>query len=148
MRSVLLAGGCGFLGSHLLDRMLERQDVSRIVVLDNLWTGTRANIAHIRDPRVTVVIEDAEKFRSDTLFDEIIHMASPASPPWYMREPLRTITANIGGAINLLDALAPGGRFSFTSTSEVYGDPLVSPQPESYRGMVDCTGPRSRPAGG
>lgn len=143
MRSVLLAGGCGFLGSHLLDRLVQRNDVDRIVVLDNLWTGTRANIAHIRDPRVHVVIDDAERFRSEHRFDEIIHMASPASPPWYMREPLRTITANVGGAINLLGALAPGGRFSFASTSEVYGDPLVSPQPESYRGMVDCTGPRS-----
>ncbi len=143
MRSILLTGGCGFIGSHLLDQLVLRSDVDRIVVLDNLWTGTRANIAHIRDERVSIEIDDVERFTSDTKFDEIIHMASPASPPWYMREPIRTITANIGGAINLLDALKPGGRFSFASTSEVYGDPLVSPQPESYRGSVDCTGPRS-----
>ncbi len=143
MRSVLLTGGCGFLGSHLLDQLILRSDIEQIVVLDNLWTGNRANIAHIRDERVRVEIGDVEKFTSDTKFDEIIHMASPASPPWYMREPIRTITANIGGAINLLDVLKPEGRFSFASTSEVYGDPLISPQPESYRGSVDCTGPRS-----
>lgn len=143
MQAVLLTGGCGFLGSHLLDRLVRRDDVDRIVVLDNLWTGNRANIAHIDDERVLVEIGDVETFASDTRFDEIIHMASPASPPWYMREPVRTITANIGGAINLLKVLKPGGRFSFASTSEVYGDPLISPQPESYRGSVDCTGPRS-----
>ena len=143
MRSVLLTGGCGFLGSHLLDCLVLRTDVKKIVVLDNLWTGNRANIEHIDDDRVHVEIGDVEQFVSTEKFDEIIHMASPASPPWYMREPIRTISANVGGTINLLDALAPGGRFCFASTSEVYGDPLVSPQPESYRGSVDCTGPRS-----
>jgi nucleoside-diphosphate-sugar epimerase len=76
-------------------------------------------------------------------FDEIYHLASPASPPWYMRDPLRTIRANVVGTLRLLDLLRPGGLIAFTSTSEVYGDPLVTPQPESYRGSVDCTGPRS-----
>ena len=131
------------MGSHLLDQLVRRSDVDRIVVLDNLWTGNRANIAHVDDDRLHIEIGDVETFSSETRFDEIIHMASPASPPWYMREPIRTISANIGGAINLLNVLKPGGRFSFASTSEVYGDPLISPQPESYRGSVDCTGPRS-----
>ena len=143
MTSVLLTGGCGFLGSHLLDRLILRDDIDKIVVLDNLWTGNRSNIAHVSDPRVELVIGDAETFRSPTKFDEIIHMASPASPPWYMREPLRTVSANVGGTMNLLGLLADGGRFAFASTSEVYGDPLVSPQPETYRGSVDCTGPRA-----
>ncbi|RUU75087.1 NAD-dependent epimerase/dehydratase family protein, partial [Mesorhizobium sp. M7A.T.Ca.TU.009.01.3.1] len=101
------------------------------------------NIAHVADPRFDLQIADAESFSSLQRFDEIIHLASPASPLWYMREPVRTIKANIGGALNLLTLLKPGGRFCFASTSEAYGDPLVSPQPESYRGSVDCTGPRA-----
>ncbi|PBC23025.1 MULTISPECIES: NAD-dependent epimerase/dehydratase family protein [unclassified Mesorhizobium] len=142
-RSVLVSGGCGFLGSHLVDRLLRRDDLETLVVVDNLWTGSRDNIAHVSDPRLSLRIADAETFTTSQHFDEIIHLASPASPVWYMREPARTIKANIGGALNLLSLLRPGGRFCFASTSEVYGDPLMSPQPESYRGSVDCTGPRS-----
>lgn len=123
--------------------MLLRSDLEKVVVVDNLWTGLRENLAHIRDPRLVFIEADVESFGIDMVFDEIIHFASPASPPWYMREPVRTIKANLGGALNLLTLLKPKGRISFASTSEVYGDPLVSPQPESYRGSVDCTGPRS-----
>jgi UDP-glucose 4-epimerase/UDP-glucuronate decarboxylase len=140
---VLVTGGCGFLGSQLCDRLLERTDVEMLVCVDNLWTGLEKNVRHIADPRFKTVIGDIETFRSDTLFDEIYHLASPASPPWYMREPARTISANIVGAIRGLELLKEGGKFCYTSTSEVYGEPLVSPQPESYRGSVDCTGPRS-----
>lgn len=143
MKTVLVAGGCGFIGSHLVDRLLERTDVARLVVIDNLWTGLKANLAHISDPRLVVSVGDAESLSTDLRFDEILHLASPASPPWYMADPLRVIRANVFGAMHLLNFLKPGGRFCFTSTSEVYGDPLVSPQPESYRGSVDCTGPRS-----
>jgi nucleoside-diphosphate-sugar epimerase len=142
-RNVLISGGCGFVGSHLVDRLLRRDDLQKLVVVDNLWTGSRDNIAHVADPRLSLRIADAESFEADERFDEILHLASPASPVWYMREPARTIRANIGGALNLLSLLRPGGRFCFASTSEVYGDPTVSPQPESYRGAVDCTGPRS-----
>ncbi|RUU25684.1 MULTISPECIES: NAD-dependent epimerase/dehydratase family protein [unclassified Mesorhizobium] len=142
-RSVLVSGGCGFIGSHLVDRLLLRADLGKLVVVDNLWTGVQQNIEHINDPRLSLEVQDAESFASHQRFDEIMHLASPASPSWYMREPVRTIKANIGGALNLLTLLKPGGRFCFTSTSEVYGDPLVSPQPESYRGSVDCIGPRS-----
>ncbi|TPM41767.1 NAD-dependent epimerase/dehydratase family protein [Mesorhizobium sp. B2-3-4] len=142
-RSVLVSGGCGFIGSHLVDRLLRRDDLEALVVVDNLWTGLRDNIAHVSDPRFSLHVGDAESFRAGGHFDEIIHLASPASPVWYMREPARTIKANIGGALNLLSLLKPGGRFCFASTSEVYGDPVVSPQPESYRGAVDCTGPRA-----
>lgn len=143
MKSVLLAGGAGFIGSHLADRLLQRSDVERLVVVDNLWTGLRENLAHIRDNRFTFVRSDIESFQSPDMFDEVYHLASPASPPWYMQEPERTISANLLGAFRLRDLLLPGGRFCFTSTSEVYGDPLISPQPESYRGSVDCTGPRA-----
>jgi nucleoside-diphosphate-sugar epimerase len=143
MKKVLVSGGCGFLGSHLVDRLLLRDDVELILVVDNLWTGRTKNLAHINDARLDIVECSVEKYSSNMRFDEILHLASPASPSWYMREPVRVIQANVLGALNLLDHLAPRGRISYTSTSEVYGDPLVSPQPESYRGSVDCTGPRS-----
>jgi nucleoside-diphosphate-sugar epimerase len=143
MKSTLVAGGCGFIGSHLVDRLLSRSDVEEICVVDNLWTGLQDNIAHLRDGRLAFVQADVEHYHPSRRFDEIYHLASPASPPWYMAEPLRTISANVCGALNLIGLLEPGGQIAYTSTSEVYGDPLVSPQPESYRGYVDCTGPRS-----
>jgi nucleoside-diphosphate-sugar epimerase len=143
MVNVLVAGGCGFIGSHLVDRLLKRNDIELCLVIDNLWTGLIENLGHINDPRLKIVVKDVETYQSDLQFDEIYHLASPASPPWYMAEPRRTIEANLLGALRLLDILKPGGKFAFASTSEVYGDPRVSPQPESYVGMVDCTGPRS-----
>ena len=127
MTRVLVAGGCGFIGSHLVDRLLARSEVSALCVVDNLWTGLHENITHARDPRLAFVHADVEHFRSDQRFDEIYHLASPASPPWYMAEPLRTISANVGGALNLLGLLKEGGQIAYTSTSEVYGDPLVTP---------------------
>jgi nucleoside-diphosphate-sugar epimerase len=143
MARVLVGGGCGFIGSHLVDRLLARRDVGELCVVDNLWTGLHDNIAHVHDRRLSFVHCDVEHFRCEQKFDEIYHLASPASPPWYMAQPLRTISANVCGALNLVGMLEPGGQIAYTSTSEVYGDPLVSPQPETYRGYVDCTGPRS-----
>ena len=143
MYQVLVTGGCGFIGSHLCDRLLLRSDLDRLVVVDNLWTGLRDNLAHVRDPRFLIVEEDVERFQTEEQFHEIYHLASPASPCWYMADPGRTISANVVGAMNVLKYLAPKGRFCFTSTSEVYGDAEISPQPEQYRGSVDCTGPRA-----
>ena len=143
MRRILISGGAGFIGSHLVDRLLRRSDVEKVIVVDNLWTGRPENLEHIRDGRMHFEDCDVEKFASDIEFEEIYHLASPASPPVYMAEPERTITANLIGCMRLLNLLKKGGRFCFTSTSEVYGDPLVNPIPESYRGSVDCTGPRS-----
>jgi nucleoside-diphosphate-sugar epimerase len=143
MIKVLVAGGAGFIGSHLIDRLLRRTDVEQLVAVDNLWTGTVRNLAHIADDRFSFVRSDVEKFESSHVFDEIYHLASPASPLYYATHPARTISANVVGAFRLRELLADGGHFCFTSTSEVYGDPLVSPQPETYRGSVDCTGPRS-----
>jgi nucleoside-diphosphate-sugar epimerase len=146
MIRVLIAGGCGFLGSHLVDRLLNRPEVEGVVVVDNLWTGQASNLGHVTDKRLTFSQNDIESFSPTDphfRFDEVYHFASPASPAWYMAEPEKTISANIRGAFRLLDLLKPDGLFCFASTSEVYGDPLVSPQPESYRGSVDCTGPRA-----
>lgn len=140
---VLVSGGCGFIGSHLCDALLQRNDVASLTCVDNLWTGTIENVRHITDSRFTLVQSDVEIFSSAEPFDEIYHLASPASPNWYMSDPQRTISANIVGAINLVGMLREGGRICYTSTSEVYGDPVVSPQPESYLGSVSCTGPRS-----
>lgn len=142
-KRIIVSGGCGFVGSHLVDRLLLRNDVETIVVVDNLWTGTVQNLNHIKDTRLNIVIGDVEEFQSDMDFDEIYHLASPASPPVYSSDPVRTIKANVFGAMRLKELLKSGGSFCFTSSSEVYGDPLVSPQPEHYRGSVDCTGPRS-----
>jgi nucleoside-diphosphate-sugar epimerase len=117
--------------------------MSELLVIDNLWTGRRQNLAHIKDSRLRFIQADVERVEITSLYDEVYNLASPASPPWYMAEPLRTISANVVGSLRLLKALKEGGLFCYTSTSEVYGDPIVSPQPESYRGSVDCTGPRS-----
>ncbi|CAN7634690.1 NAD-dependent epimerase/dehydratase family protein [Mesorhizobium sp. LjNodule214] len=143
MKKLLLAGGAGFIGSHLVDRLLKRNDLDMLVVVDSLWTGRAENIDHIRDQRLVLVRSEVEHFKSDFQFDEIFHLASPASPPVYMREPERTISANLIGAMRLLKLLKKGGRICFASSSEVYGNPLVNPLPETYRGAVDCTGPRS-----
>ncbi len=80
-RSVLVSGGCGFIGSHIVDRLLLRGDLAELVVVDNLWTGSRSNLAHVKDARLRVEVQDVENFTSAHRFDEIIHLASPASPP-------------------------------------------------------------------
>jgi nucleoside-diphosphate-sugar epimerase len=143
MTRALVAGGLGFIGSHLVERLLARTDLEECLIIDNLWTGSRSNLAHVIDPRLRVFIGDVERAPIEGRFDEVYHLASPAAPLRYMAEPLRTISANVIGAMRLIEVLAPGGQFSFASTSEVYGDPAVSPQPETYRGLVDCTGPRA-----
>jgi len=143
MKSILVAGGAGFVGSHLVDRLLRRSDVDLLLVVDNLWTGRIENLSHVRDPRFFFEPCDVEAVRSHRLFDEIYHLASPASPPWYMAEPERTITANLVGAMRLRELLKKGGRFCYTSSSEVYGDPQVHPQTEDYWGHVNPLGPRS-----
>jgi nucleoside-diphosphate-sugar epimerase len=140
---VLVAGGSGFIGSHLVDRLLARPEVDQCLVVDNLWTGLPENLAHCDSRKLRIQTQDIERAHLKGQFDEIYHLASPATPLWYMAEPLRTISANVLGAMRLLEVLRPGGQFAFTSTSEVYGDAVVSPQPESYRGSVDCTGPRA-----
>jgi nucleoside-diphosphate-sugar epimerase len=142
--NVLVAGGAGFLGSHLCDRLLARGD--RVVCVDDLSTGRRANVAHLLDePGFTFVEADVTRpIPATGPFDIVCHLASPASPPAYLRRPMETLAAGSEATRLLLErADADGARFLLASTSEVYGDPAVHPQDESYRGNVDPVGPRS-----
>lgn len=142
---VLLAGGAGFVGSHLADSLLARGD--SVVAIDNFCTGRRANIAHLADFATFTLVEHdvTQPLPSfDVRFDAVLDLASPASPNDFATMPLEILAVGSTGTRNLLDlAVADGARFFLASTSEVYGDPLVHPQPESYLGNVSCIGPRS-----
>ena len=141
----LLAGGGGFIGSHLADFLLGRGD--DVMVIDNFVTGRRANIGHLRDhPRFTLVEHDITTPLPtlDGEFDTVLDFASPASPSDFATMPLEILAVGSMGTRNLLDlAMAKSARFFLASTSEVYGDPLVHPQPETYWGNVSSIGPRS-----
>ncbi len=141
----LLAGGGGFVGSHLTDLFLDRGD--EVVVVDNFATGRRSNIAHLAGhERFTLIEHDITTPLPDfdTTFDTIVDLASPASPADFATMPLEILAVGSTGTRNLLDlAVAHHARFFLASTSEVYGDPLVHPQPESYWGNVSSIGPRS-----
>ena len=141
-----MAGGAGFLGSHLCDRLVERGD--SVVCLDDLSTGSAENVAHlVGDDRFRLIVADvSEKVEldDDARIDAVCHLASPASPPAYLARPLHTLAVGSEGTRRLLElARAHDARFLMASTSEVYGEPEVHPQDESYRGNVDPTGPRS-----
>ena len=142
---VVVAGGSGFLGSHLCDAFIARGD--RVTCIDDLSTGRRANIAHLAGNDRFRFIEHDIVDRADLDIDDItavMHLASPASPPEFLRRPIATLDVNSIGTRHMLDlARAHDARFFLASTSEVYGDPLVHPQPESYRGNVSPTGPRA-----
>ena len=139
---ILVTGGAGFLGSHLCDRLL--QDGHDVICLDNLFTGTKANLAHLRgNPRFEFVRHDIiDPFKVEV--DQIYNLACPASPPHYQYNPIKTIKTSVMGAINCLGlAKRLRARVFQASTSEVYGDPQVHPQPESYWGNVNPIGRRS-----
>jgi nucleoside-diphosphate-sugar epimerase len=143
----LLAGGGGFIGSHLADALLARGD--SVTAVDNFATGRRVNVAHLADhPRFDLVEHDVTlplpAAITDRSFDTVLDLASPASPMDFATMPLEILAVGSTGTRNLLDlAVANGARFFLASTSEVYGDPLVHPQPESYLGNVSSIGPRS-----
>ncbi len=142
--SVLVAGGAGFVGSHLCERLV--RDGERVICVDNLITGRLDNVCDILgQPRFSFLHHDVvDPLPALPHVDRIYHLASPASPPVYQRYPVETMRVNSEGTRHLLDLAARhGARFLFASTSEVYGDPLVHPQPEDYRGNVSLTGPRS-----
>lgn len=143
MRS-LVVGGAGFIGSHLCEALLDRGD--EVVAVDNFITGQKENLAAPRNhPRFQFVQADViQPFDLDGALDEIFHLASPASPPGYLRKPLETALVNSVGTNHLLDlAHRKGAKFLLTSTSEAYGDPLVHPQPEEYWGNVNPNGVRA-----
>ena len=140
---VLVTGGAGFLGSHLCDRLLaERHEV---LAMDNLVTGNLRNIAHLEaEKRFQFVRHDVTQFIAvDGALDAVLHFASPASPIDYLELPIQTLKVGSLGTHNALGlAMAKKARFLLASTSEVYGDPLVHPQPETYWGNVNPIGPR------
>ena len=140
---ILITGAAGFLGSHLTDRFLA--DGYHVIGMDNLITGSLDNIAHLEDdPRFEFVRHDVTEFidvKGD--LDGVLHFASPASPVDYLELPIQTLKVGSLGTHNALGlSLAKGARFLLASTSEVYGDPLVHPQPETYWGNVNPIGPR------
>jgi len=140
---VLITGAAGFLGSHLTDRFLA--DGHEVVGMDNFVTGSQANIAHLTGhPRFTFHQHDVTNFIVvPGQLDGVLHFASPASPRDYLELPIQTLKVGSLGTHKALGlALAKTARFLLASTSEVYGDPLVHPQPESYWGNVNPVGPR------
>ena len=140
---ILVTGAAGFLGSHLCDRLLA--DGHRVIGMDNYITGTPANLAHLlHHPTFQFVRNDVTTFiEVEGPLDAVMHFASPASPVDYLELPIQTLKVGSLGTHKALGlARAKGARFLLASTSEVYGDPLVHPQPESYWGNVNPVGPR------
>lgn len=145
-RKILISGGAGFIGSHLCDYYISQGD--EVWCIDNLCTGSIENIKHLLDIRdfkfiqKDVIFLDTDSIPED--FDMVFHLASPASPPDYFRLPLETLKVNSYGTEKMLEvAKKCNAKFLFSSTSEVYGDPAISPQPETYWGNVNPVGPRS-----
>jgi dTDP-glucose 4,6-dehydratase len=144
MARVVVTGGAGFLGSHLCDALVERGD--EVVCIDDLSTGRHRNIEHLSGhPLFTFVLHDVTApLGVSGEVDALMHLASPASPADFQRLPIEILEVGSTGTHNMLRlALAKGARFFLASTSEVYGDPAVHPQPESYCGNVDPIGARS-----
>ena len=141
-KRVMVTGGAGFLGSHLCDRLL--QDGNDVICVDNLFTGSKDNIRHLLgNPYFEFIRHDV----TQPIFvecDQIYNLACPASPIWYQKDPIYTFKTSVWGAMNCLGlAKRTGARVLQASTSEVYGDPEVHPQPEEYRGCVNTIGIRS-----
>jgi UDP-glucuronate decarboxylase len=141
-KRILVTGGAGFLGSHLCERLIN--DGHEVVCLDNFFTGRRSNVDHLLgNPRFELFRRDVEQ-RLTLEVDQIFHLACPASPVHYQRNPVRTIRTAVQGTLNLLEvARESGARMLIASTSEVYGDPAEHPQRESYWGHVNPIGIRS-----
>ena len=142
MPTSLVTGGAGFLGSHLCEHLLAKGH--RVICVDNLETGSLKNVDHLRDPGFRFEMLDiTSHYEVGEPLDFVYHMASPASPIDYARLPLHTLKVGAYGTHNTLGlAKLNRARFLLASTSEVYGDPLVHPQPESYWGNVNPIGPR------
>ena len=139
---ILITGGAGFIGSHLCDKLLDKGH--EVICMDNLITGCLENIDHIRNERFKFYKHDVTEFiYVDGKIDVILHLASPASPIDYLQLPIQTLKVGALGTHKTLGlAKAKKAQYLITSTSEVYGDPLISPQPEDYWGNVNPIGPR------
>jgi UDP-glucuronate decarboxylase len=141
-KRILITGGAGFLGLHLCERLLA--DGAIVVCVDNFFTGARRNIDHLLENRHFEVIRHDVTFPLYVEVDEIYNLACPASPIHYQHDPVQTTKTSVHGAINMLGlAKRLGAKILQASTSEVYGDPTVHPQPEDYWGHVNPVGPRS-----
>ena len=142
MKKILVTGGAGFIGSHLCSRLID--DGHEVICLDNFFTGSKNNIEHLIDnSRFTLVEHDVTK-PYEVKVDEIYNLACPASPIHYQHDAVKTVKTSVLGAINMLDlAHKNNAKILQTSTSEVYGDPIVHPQGESYWGNVNPIGMRS-----
>lgn len=143
MKTILVTGGTGFIGSHLCDKLLENSN-NHVICLDNNFTGSLKNIEHLRqNPRFEFIRHDiTEPITLEV--DEIYHLACPASPKAYQYNPIKTVKTGVIGTLNVLGlAKRVKAKVLFTSTSEVYGDPEVTPQPETYFGNVNPIGIRS-----
>src|SRR6185437_6644458 len=143
-RRVLVAGGAGFIGSHLSDSLLQHGD--RVICIDNLFTGSLRNIRPLLNhPHFEFIEHDVRRpLRIEGSLDRIYNLTCPASPQHYQKDPIGTMKTCVVGIMNLLDlAQQRSSRVLQASTSEVYGDPEVHPQPESYVGHVNITGPRA-----
>ncbi|MFA4903965.1 MAG: UDP-glucuronic acid decarboxylase family protein [Desulfobaccales bacterium] len=142
MARILITGGAGFIGSHLVEYLLNRNH--EILCLDNYFTGSKANLLHLRDhPRLEMIRHDVVNAIMLEV-DQVYHLACPASPVHYQYNPVKTIKTNVLGTLNMLGlAKRVKARILLASTSEVYGDPQVHPQPEGYWGNVNPIGVRS-----
>ena len=140
--TAVVTGGAGFLGSHLCEALVERGE--RVICVDNLETGSLQNVEHLRGPEFTFVNHDlTSHLEIEVDIDFVFHLASPASPIDYLRLPLQTLKVGSYGTHNALGlAKRKRARFLLASTSEVYGDPSIHPQPETYWGNVNPIGPR------
>ncbi len=142
MARILVTGGAGFIGSHLVEHLLQGEH--EVLSLDNYFTGSKTNLAHLRDhPRLELIRHDVVNPIMLEV-DQIYHLACPASPVHYQYNPVKTIKTNVMGTLNMLGlAKRVKARILLASTSEVYGNPTVHPQTEDYWGNVNCIGPRS-----
>lgn len=141
-QTILVTGGAGFIGSHLCDAL--HAAGHEVLCLDNFFTGSKANIRHLFGQERFELIRHDVNLPLSFEVDEIYHLACPASPYYYQVDPVQTIRTNVQGTLNVLDlARRLGARVVFASTSEVYGDPTVHPQPETYRGNVNICSPRA-----
>ena len=141
-KRVLVTGGAGFLGSHLCDRLMANG--CDVLCVDNFFTGTKDNIVHLLDSPNFELMRHDVTFPLNVEVDEIYNLACPASPVHYRKDPVQTTKTSVHGAINMLDlAKRTSSKILQASTSEVYGDPEIHPQPENYWGRVNPIGPRS-----